>query len=183
MLPQRLPAGGVSVRRQRHRPGKRYHLEFCTTHQKVGLETEALLLDMGFYPKDTLRSGTCVIYFKQSDAIADILTYLGAPVGGMAILEAKVEKELRNGVNRRVNCDTANLTKVVDAAQDQIAAIRRLEETGQLDQLPEKLRQTAKLRVQHPEATLSELAGMLDPPLTKSALNHRMRKLMELSKQ
>ena len=183
MLPQRLPAGGVSVRRQRHRPGKRYHLEFCTTHQKVGLETEALLLDMGFYPKDTLRSGTCVIYFKQSDAIADILTYLGAPVGGMAILEAKVEKELRNGVNRRVNCDTANLTKVVDAAQDQIAAIRRLEETGQLDQLPEKLRQTAKLRVQHPEATLSELAGMLEPPLTKSALNHRMRKLMELSKQ
>ena len=164
-------------------PEKRYHLEFCTTHQKVGLETEALLLDMGFYPKDTLRSGTCVIYFKQSDAIADVLTYLGAPVGGMAILEAKVEKELRNGVNRRVNCDTANLTKVVDAAQDQIAAIRRLEETGQLDQLPEKLRQTAKLRVQHPEATLSELAGMLDPPLTKSALNHRMRKLMELSKQ
>ena len=72
---------------------------------------------------------------------------------------------------------------MVDAAQDQIAAIRRLEETGQLDQLPEKLRQTAKLRVQHPEATLSELAGMLDPPLTKSALNHRMRKLMELSKQ
>ncbi len=162
-------------------PEKRYHLELTTTHRKVGLETEALLLDLGFYPKDTERSGTCVIYFKQSDAIEDYLTFLGAPVSAMAIMEAKVEKELRNGVNRRVNCDTANLTKVVDAAQEQIAAIRRLESRGQLEQLPEKLRQTAALRVENPEATLTELAAMLDPPVTKSALNHRMRKLIELA--
>ena len=97
----------------------------------------------------------------------------------MAIMEAKVEKELRNGVNRRVNCDTANLTKVVDAAQDQIAAIRRLEQRGILEQLPEKLRMTAQLRMENPEATLSELAQMFDPPVTKSAMNHRMRKLIE----
>ena len=160
-------------------PAKRYHLELTTSHQKVSREVNALLLDLGFYPKDTGRNGTSVLYFKQSDYIEDFLTLLGAPVCAMAIMEAKVEKELRNGVNRRVNCDTANLTKVVDAAQDQIAAIRRLEERGLLEQLPDKLRQTARLRMENPEATLTELAQMFDPPVTKSAMNHRMRKLIE----
>ena len=163
-------------------PAKRYHLELTTTHRKVSRETEALLLDLGFYPKDTERSGASVIYFKQSDAIEDFLTFLGAPVSAMAVMEAKVEKELRNGVNRRVNCDTANLTKVVDAAPDQIAAIRRLQKSGKLEQLPEKLQITAAMRLEHPEATLAELAEMMDPPVTKSALNHRMRKLAEYSK-
>lgn len=162
-------------------PEKRYHLELTTTHQKVGKETEALLLELGFYPKDTFRNGTSVLYFKLSDYIEDFLTLLGAPICAMAIMEAKVEKELRNGVNRRVNCDTANLTKVVDAAQEQIAAIRRLRQRGRWEQLPEKLRVTAELREENPEATLSELAEMLNPPVTKSALNHRMRKLIELS--
>lgn len=160
-------------------PEKRYHLELTTGHQKVSREVNALLLDLGFYPKDTSRNGTSVLYFKQSNYIEDFLTLLGAPVCAMAIMEAKVEKELRNGVNRRVNCDTANLTKVVDAAQDQIAAIRRLEQRGILEQLPEKLRMTAQLRMENPEATLSELAQMFDPPVTKSAMNHRMRKLIE----
>ena len=162
-------------------PEKRYHLELTTTHRKVSLEAEALLLDQGFYPKSTARNGTSVIYFKQSDAIEDFLTLLGAPVSAMTIMEAKVEKELRNGVNRRVNCDTANLTKVVDAAQEQIGAIRRLQQNGALDQLPEKLRLTAQLRLENPEATLSELAEMMDPPVTKSAMNHRMRKLIEMA--
>ena len=164
-------------------PEKRYHLELATTHRKVGLETEALLLDLGFYPKDTDRNGTSVVYFKQSDAIEDFLTLIGAPVSAMSIMEAKVEKELRNGVNRRVNCDTANLTKVVDAAQEQIAAIRRLESSGRLETLPEKLRETAALRRENPEATLTELAEMMNPPLTKSAMNHRMRKLIQLSRE
>ena len=163
-------------------PAKRYHLELATTHRKVSRETEALLLDLGFYPKATERSGTCVLYFKQSDAIEDFLTFLGAPVSAMAVMEAKVEKELRNGVNRRVNCDTANLTKVVDAAQEQIAAIRLLQQRGVLDELPEKLRVTAAMRLEHPEATLAELAEMMDPPVTKSALSHRMRKLTAYAK-
>lgn len=98
-------------------------------------------------------------------------------------MEAKVEKELINGVNRRVNCETANLTKVVDAAQEQIAAIRRLEASGRLETLPEKLRETAALRRANPEATLTELAEMMNPPLSKSAMNHRMRKLIQLSKE
>jgi len=100
----------------------------------------------------------------------------------MQIMEAKVEKDLRNEINRRVNCETANLGKAVDAAQEQLAAIRRLEESGAYCALPDKLRKTAELRKAHPEATLLELAQMQEPPLTKSAINHRMRKIMELSR-
>lgn len=164
-------------------PEKRYHLELSTTHSKVGRETHALMLDLELSPKETARSGGIVLYFKQSDSIEDFLTAIGAPVCAMGIMEAKVEKELINGVNRRVNCETANLTKVVDAAQEQLAAIRQLERAGKLQTLPKKLQETAALRCDNPEANLTELAELTDPPVTKSAMNHRMRKLIELSKE
>lgn len=164
-------------------PEKRYHLELITTHRKVSAETNALLLDLGFFPKDTTRNGGSVLYFKQSNYIEDFLTTIGAPVCAMGVMEAKVEKDLRNGVNRRVNCDTANLTKAVDAAFDQVAAIHKLRDAGVLESLPPRLRETALLRLDEPEATLTELAERLDPKLTKSALNHRMRKLIALSKE
>lgn len=164
-------------------PGKRYHLELSTTHYMVGRETHALMLDMELSPKATERNGSAVLYFKQSDYIEDFLTTVGAPVCAMEIMEAKVEKGLINDVNRRVNCETANLTKVVDAAQLQLSAIRRLEESGRMEELPQKLRETAELRKANPEATLTELSEMMDPPVTKSAINHRMRKLIELSKE
>ena len=164
-------------------PEKRYHLELATSHLRVSREVYSLLMESGFFPKDTTRGGNSILYFKQSDSIEDVLTTLGAPVCAMRIMEAKVEKDLRNGVNRRVNCETANLTKVVDAAQEQLAAIRKLEARGLFQKLPEKLQRTARLRKENPEATLSELAQMEDPPLTKSAINHRMRKLLELAKE
>ena len=128
-----------------------------------------------------MPSGSRILYFKRSDMIVDYLTAIGAPVCAMKIIEAKVEKELRNGVNRRCNCDTANLGKAVNAAQQQLQAIRQLRERGKLDTLPEKLRDAARLREENPEATLSELAAMAEPPLSKPAMSHRMRKLIELS--
>lgn len=164
-------------------PEKRYHLELATSHHKASREVYSLMLEQNFFIKDTLRGGNAILYFKQSDYIEDFLTTLGAPVCAMHIMEAKVEKDMRNEINRKVNCDTANMTKVVDAAQVQLAAIRRLEETGAINDLPDKLRKTAQLRKQYPEATLSELALMQEPPLTKSAINHRMRKLLELAKE
>ena len=163
-------------------PTKRYHLELITSHHKVSLETYSLLLDVGFSPKTLGRNGSEILYFKQSDYIEDFLTAIGAPICAMGVMEAKVEKDLRNDINRRCNCETANLTKVVDASLDQIAAINALKESGQLEKLPGKLQQTAQLRLDNPEATLTELAEMLDPPVSKSAMNHRMRKLIELSK-
>lgn len=162
-------------------PDKRYHLELVTSHRAVSREVYALLLDMELTPKETERSGSSVLYFKQSNRIEDLLTTMGAPVSAMHIMEAKVEKDLRNSVNRRVNCETANLTKVVDAAQEQVAAIERLIGSSLWEELPEKLRNTAHLRCENPEATLQELAELCNPPVTKSAINHRLRKLLALS--
>jgi len=162
-------------------PAKRYHLELTTNHHKVSRETEHLLSEQGFAPKATLRNGSSILYFKQSEAIEDVLAWLGAPVAAMGVMEAKIEKEMKNKINRIVNCDNANTSKVVEAAQAQIAAIRALRERGVYEGLPEKLKQTAELREQNPEANLQELAALFDPPLTKSALNHRLRKLGELA--
>ncbi len=164
-------------------PAKRYHLELATSHRMVSREADALLLDLGFRAKTVERNGSSILYFKQSEGIEDFLTFLGAPVCAMEVMQAKMEKELINDVNRRVNCETANLSKVVNAAGDQIDAIRLLDRRGILETLPEKLQTTARMRLQHPEATLAELAEMSSPAVSKSAINHRMRKLVELAKE
>ena len=162
-------------------PAKRYHLELVTSHYSVSRELTALLLEAGFSPKETTRKSNYMTYFKQSEYIADFLTAIGAPVAAMELMNAKLEKNLRGSVNRRVNCDAANLDKAVDAAMEQIEAIRRLEERMDLTELGEKLYETARLRLENPELTLSQLAELCDPPVTKSCLNHRLRKLLALS--
>ena len=165
-------------------PGKGYHMELTTTHHSVARETDALMREsMGFAPKIAARNGGQVLYIKQSEQISDFLTYLGAPVAAMGIMEARLEKELNNKVNRRCNCDDANITKVVEAAQEQLAAIRVLREAGLLDQLPGKLKQAADARENNPSASLSELAAMMEPPITKPAMNNRMKKLVLLAKE
>ena len=163
-------------------PGKGYHLEITTTHQSVARETYALMWEvLGFYPKSAARGGGVVLYLKQSDMICDCLTYMGAPVAAMGIIEAKLEKELKNKVNRRCNCDDANTTKVVEAAQEQLSAIRTLRDSGTLEQLPPKLQAAALARLENPEASLTELAGMMIPPISKPAMNHRLKKLVEIA--
>lgn len=164
-------------------PAKRYHLELATNHHKVSRETESLMIEQGFAPKSTLRNGSSILYFKQSEAIEDYLAWMGAPVAAMGVMEAKIEKDMKNKINRIVNCDNANTSKVVEAAQAQIAAIRALRDRGRWDALPDILKHTAELREANPEANLQELAEMFDPPLTKSALNHRLRKLCELAEE
>ena len=165
-------------------PEKGYHMEITTTHHAVARETFALIQEvMGFAPKIASRGGGQVLYFKQSDLISDYLTYLGAPVAAMGIMEAKLEKELNNKVNRRCNCDDANTSKVVDAAQEQLVAIRTLKVRGTLEHLPVKLLQAAKAREAHPAASLTELAAMMEPPITKPAMNHRLKKLVQMTKE
>ena len=165
-------------------PGKGYHMELTTTHFSVSRECNVLMQDViGFYPKTAARNGAQVLYLKQSDQIADFLTFLGAPVASMGILEARLEKELNNKVNRRCNCDDANTSKVVEAAQEQLAAIRVLSELGLLETLPAKLKQAAQARQNNPAASLSELAAMMDPAITKPAMNSRMKKLVQLAKE
>ena len=163
-------------------PMKRYHLELTTSHQQASRELDVLLRESGYPPKSVSRNGSFVTYFKQSDQIEDFLTLIGAPVAAMNVMSAKLEKDLRNSVNRRLNCDSANLDKAVEAAQEQMEAIRRLQAAELLEQLPDKLQETAALRLEYPELSLSELAAEFDPPVSKSCLNHRLRKLLELAR-
>ena len=163
-------------------PLKRYHLELTTSHLQASRELGVLLRESGYPPKSVSRNGSFVTYFKQSDQIEDFLTLIGAPVAAMNVMTAKMEKDLRNSVNRRLNCDSANVDKAIEASMEHVEAIRRLRAADKLDELPEKLKETAALREEYPELTLSELAQEFDPPVTKSCLNHRLRKLLELSR-
>ena len=165
-------------------PGKGYHLELTTVHQSVSREAYTLMHEvLQFYPKTAVRGGGQVLYLKQSDQISDCLAYLGASVAAMGIMEAKLEKELNNKVNRRCNCDEANTSKVVEAAQEQLAAIRVLREKGVFEQLPEKLQQAALAREENPESSLTELASLMEPAITKPAMNHRLKKLVQLAQE
>ena len=165
-------------------PEKGYHMELVTTHQSVARQTYTLIREItGMEAKSAKRGGGQVLYLKNCDLVADFLAFLGASVAAMGIMEARLEKELNNKVNRRCNCDDANTSKVVEAAQEQITAIRTLEGRGLLENLPAKLKQAADARLKHPSSSLSELAGMMDPPITKPAMNHRLKKLMEMAKE
>lgn len=165
-------------------PAKAYHMELATTHQIVSRECNVLIREvMGFSPKTASRAGAQVLYLKQSDLISDFLTYLGAPVAAMGIMEARLEKELNNQVNRCCNCDDANTSKVVEAAQEQLAAIRLLRERDAFECLPGKLLQAARARENNPESSLVELASMMEPPITKPAMNHRLKRIVELAKE
>ncbi len=165
-------------------PIKGYHMEITTTHKSVAAETEALIREtLEFLPKTAKRGGGQVLYIKQSELISDFLTYLGAPVAAMGIMEARLEKELNNKVNRRCNCDDANTSKVVEAAQEQLSAIRILRDRGVVTKLPMKLQQAIEAREQNPEASLTELAAMMTPAITKPAMNHRLKKIVELAKE
>ncbi len=164
-------------------PHKNYHLELTTSHLHVSRELPVLLHEQGFSPKNSQRKGHYITYFKQSNHIEDFLTSMSAPISAMELMNVKLEKNLTSTINRQVNCDAANLEKAVDAAQSQIKTIRDLEKKGILQNLPQKLQETAQLRCDHPDCTLSQLAEFFTPPISKSALNHRLRKLSALSNE
>lgn len=164
-------------------PAKRYHLEMATTHAAVSREMCALLGELGFESGLARRSGSYVVYFKQSEAIADFLTLIGADVSAMGTISARVEKDMRNEINRKVNCDTANADKTVAAAQEQLEAIRQVERERGLDSLPEGLQQAALLRIANPEASLADLAALSAPSVTKSCLSHRLKRIVALARE
>ena len=163
-------------------PEKGFHLELATPHRSVSRETMSLLLDMGFEPREAMRGGNALLYFKRADAIADFLTAIGAMNASMSVQTAKVEKDMRTTI-RRVNCDTANADKVVAAAQEQLEAIRFIVRRYGLDALPEPLKDTALLRLTNPEASLVDLALLSMPPVSKSCLNHRMKKILSFARE
>jgi len=162
-------------------PDSEYHFELVTSHRQLSREVLALLYELEAPAKITVRKSNQVIYFKESRYIEELLTRIGAPVSAMQLMEAKMFKELRNSINRKVNCETANLSKVVNAAGEQCEAIRMIDELAGLDLLPPKLLEAAILRRENSEMPLSELALKLG--VSKSGLNHRFRKIIEISKE
>lgn len=164
-------------------PAKSYHLELSTSHHAVSGQLSALLHETPYHPKIVQRKGHSLCYFKQKAVILGFLRYLGAEDSAQEMEQISQHKNIKSAVNRQVNCDAANLEKAVEAAQNQIQAIRGLQFTGLLDTFPEKLQETANLRMIHPHCTLSELAELFSPPISKSALNHRLRKLMALAQE
>ncbi len=167
-------------------PQKGYRMEFALTRYHLTNSLAALLGECcggAFHPKTSSRSGGYVVYSKNSEEIADLLTYLGAASASMAFVQVKMVKELRNDLNRRTNFDAANIDKTVSAAAEQIEAIRLLENLGLLGSLPDELQELASLRAEHPELSLRELGALLARPISRSGVNHRLQKLTSLAQK
>lgn len=158
-------------------PGKSYHLEFdCIREERARLLQE-LIAGFDIPAKIARRKKYYVVYVKEGSAICDMLNIMGAHVSLMDFENHRIVKEVRNSVNRKVNCETANIRKTVNAAAGQVRDIMLIEETVGLDKLPENLQEIARLRMENQEATLQELGELLTPPVGKSGVNHRLRKL------
>lgn len=164
-------------------PEKGYHLEFVCDQKEQALYLREVLKDFGIEAKEVLRKKYYVVYLKDGEAIVDLLNIMGAHVALMELENMRIYKEMRNSINRRVNCEAANITKTVNAAARQVEDILYIREHMGLQKLPDNLQEIARLRLDNPEATLKELSEMLEPPVGKSGVNHRLRKLSELAER
>lgn len=164
-------------------PQKEYNLEFLSGRYNLMRDFEALLMGHGFSPRHTVRKGSNVLYIKSSEQIEDLLTFMGATNAALEIMNLKVYKNIRNKANRITNCETANIDKIVLANQNTLVAIAYLRQHGALEALPEALREAARKREENPDACLLDLAAQFDPPLSKSGLSHRMKKLEHIANE
>lgn len=162
-------------------PQREAHLEITTPHQAFAADLAALLRSMDFHPGVRVRRGSYVVYLKGRDEVAGLLAAAGASDAALLVEEQSVIKEVRSRANRLVNCDSANLRRTSEAASRQLAAIALLERSGRLQTLPPALREMAALRREFPHLNLAELAEAGGEPLTRSAVNHRLRRLVELA--
>ena len=163
-------------------PMKSYHAEFCVPYKNLSMDLCKILTEVAecdFTPKTVSRSGSYIVYFKGSEQICDLLTYVGAPIQAMEIMGTKAVKQVRNNVNRRINSEIANIEKVASAAARQLEAIKYIKKTVGLEALPDDLREIAALRLENPEMSLRALGEHLDPPISRSGANHRMQRLLE----
>ena len=164
-------------------PDKEYHLELVFSHLNLSRDISALLAEQSLPPKSIMRGNSYVLYYKDSGELSDFLTLVGAHKSMFEVVDTTIYKELRNNANRLANCETANIGKTVSAAASQIAAINLIISAGRLEELPEELRKTALLRIEHQDISLGELGAMLNPPVTKSGINHRIRRLMQMAEE
>jgi len=161
-------------------PHRTYHLEF-TLDENRAEELHQILSNFGLRPKKIARGGQFVVYIKEADEIADVLKIIRADKSLLTLEEMRVEKSIANNVNRKVNFETANINKTVDAAQNQIEAIKFISQTVGLSFLSAPLEEVARLRLENENASLSEIGKLLDLPVGKSGVNHRLRKICKIA--
>lgn len=160
-------------------PDASYRLELC--FKRNGDELIERLQSMNLNFRTTVRGKDNVIYIKESESIEDFLNYIGAMNAAFTLMNEKIKREIRNDVNRAKNCDTANIKKSIAATKTHVDAILKLQDDNRIQLLPKPLQETAGLRLAFPDMSLSDLADMHEPKITKSGLNHRLKKIVEFS--
>lgn len=162
-------------------PEKGYHLEFVCSNCEQAMQLQSLIQEFEIEAKTITRKKYEVVYLKEGSGIVDLLNVMEAHVSLMNLENLRILKEMRNSINRRVNCEAANITKTVNAASKQIEDILLIRDKYGFRNLPDNLRQMAEVRLEYPEATLKELGECLDPVVGKSGVNHRLRRLSEIA--
>lgn len=162
-------------------PEKSYHLEIVCSNEEKALQLQRLIASFNIDAKIVLRKKYFVLYIKEGSQIVDMLGVMEAHISLMDLENVRILKEMRNSVNRKVNCETANITKTVSAAVRQVEDIQWIEQTRGLGSLPDSLREIAEVRLEHPDMPLKDLGQLLDPPLGKSGVNHRLRRISEIA--
>lgn len=169
--------GGGSI----SNPEKTYHLEFVTHDLEYANELSKLINSYKLNSKVIQRKNSFVIYVKEGEQIVDLLNIIGAHSALLELENIRIMKEMRNNVNRIVNCETANLSKTVNAAVRQVESINLIQSEIGLDRLPNNLKEVARLRLEYPDESLKELGAMLNPPVGKSGINHRLRRIEKIA--
>ncbi len=169
--------GGGSI----SNPEKTYHLEFVTHNEEYAKDLSNLINSYNLNSKVIKRKNSYIIYLKEGEQIVDLLNIIGAHASLLELENVRIMKEMRNNVNRLVNCETANLSKTVNAAVRQVESIKFIEREIGLGRLPKNLRDVAELRIKYPDESLRELGKMLNPPVGKSGVNHRLRRIEKIA--
>lgn len=164
-------------------PIKEYHLEFVVPYFDLMNDLLNVLTSLGFNAKSTERKCTYVIYLKGSEDIEDLITFMGATMSSIDLMNVKIYKDVRNKANRIANCDAANIERTLKASEKQIEDIEYIMNTEGLESLTPELRNMAELRLENPDVSLKELGEMLDKPVGRSGANHRLKKLMEIAER
>ncbi len=162
-------------------PERGYHLEFVVPYKRLCTDLMKFLDELELNPKYIVRKGNHVIYFKDSESIEDILAIIGAQDASLYVMGIKIEKDVKNKVNRRLNFEMSNISKTVDAANIQVEAIEFIEKKCGISSLPDNLQKLAYIRLENPEASLSELEKLLDEPISRSGINHRLNRIVKLA--
>lgn len=167
-------------------PEKDYHLEFVVPHKNLAADLMRVISEVeeiNAEPHTVNRKGSYIVYLKGSESIEDMLTYMGAPMSAIGIMQNKMLKSVRNKINRKINSETANSNKTAAASARQLRAIELIQEKKGLHSLPDELRELAQLRLEYPEYNLRELGEALNKPISRSGVNHRLQRLLEIAEE